>query len=138
MILRCSYEELTALTNGIESVLASYDGGGVAAPPEVVADVEALLPRLSGDLSVRTYARQQTLERVIALVTAYLQERMESAITEEHVGSESAVLAYFDFGHVLAMRERVARMGAEMRAMIELMTGSSPDDATTRTISFPD
>ena len=50
MILHCTFEELSAISAGAERVLAEAGSGAtvVVAPPEVVADVEALLPRLVG------------------------------------------------------------------------------------------
>lgn len=138
MILRCNYEELTALANGIESILASHGGGGVAAPPEAIAGVEALLPRLVGDLTVNTLEEQQQLQVTLDFVLEHLNVRMDEAILAGDVASEDAVLAYFDYGHVLSVCERMARLGEEMSAMIELMTGEEPTPGTAREITFPD
>lgn len=138
VILHCEFEELRALTSALEGALSEYEGGGVAAPPEVVADIESLLPRLTGDLSVASYIEQQSLERTLDFVVERLRERMEVAVLSEYVGAERAVLAYFDFGHVLTVFDRVQSMGEEMFALIELMTGERPTDHTAGRITFPD
>ncbi|MGH7481588.1 MAG: hypothetical protein ACRELV_05490 [Longimicrobiales bacterium] len=138
VILHCEFEELRALTSGLEGTLSEYEGGGVAAPPEVVADIEALLPRLTGDLSVASYVEQQSLERALDFVLDRLRERMDVAVLSEYVGSERAVLAYFDYGHVLTIFDRVQSMGEEMFALIELMTGEPPNRDTAGSITFPD
>lgn len=138
MILRCSFEEIGALTSGIEGVLASSEGGGVAAPPEVLADVEALLPRLSGDLSVATYAEQQSLERAVLYVLENLRVRMDDRVLDEYPAAEAAVLAYFDYAHALSVYDRLLAMGSEMSALIELMTGSAPTVDTADRVTFPD
>ena len=67
MILHCTFEELSAISAGAERVLAEAGSGAsvVVAPPEIVADVEALLPRLIGDLSLSTLAEQQSIARAI-------------------------------------------------------------------------
>jgi hypothetical protein len=56
VILHCTFEELSALAAGVERVLTSADDAAVmvAAPPQIVADLEALTPRLTGDLTVGT------------------------------------------------------------------------------------
>lgn len=138
MILHCGYEELQALTKATESALSGFEGGGVAAPPEVVGDMEALLPRLVGDVSISTYAEQQSVEAALAYVCDHLREHMDSTILAEYVGSENAVIAFFDYGHVLSILDRVLAMGEEMYALIELMTGESPTTETARSVTFPD
>ncbi len=138
VILRCTFEELNALTAGAEGVISTSGGGGIAAPPEVMTEVEALVPRLTGDITVSTYAQQQKIVRALNAVLEYLQDRMDASILEEHVGAESAVIAYFDYGHVLTVLDRATRLGAEMEAMIELMTGEAPTFESARAIAFPD
>lgn len=143
MILRCTFEELTALTAGAERVLAAggasdEDDTRVAAPPAVLADVEALIPRLDGDLSVRTLAEQRSVERAVSCVLAHLHERMDVFVLEQHVGADDAVNSYFDYAYVLRVHDRVRRVGEEMVAMIELMTGAAPTDETRSSVTFPD
>ena len=64
VILYCNYEELAALKAGARVVLEREPpaGGPVLAPPETRAHVEALLPRLEGDLSVSTLAELRVVQ----------------------------------------------------------------------------
>ncbi len=127
MLVQCTFEELSALTAGAEATLeAAALGGGVAAPPREVADVEALLARTDGDLELETLAELRSVERAVDLILAYLRERVDATILEQYVGAEDAVTAYFDFAHVLTFRERVRRAGEEMDAVRELMNGVDP------------
>lgn len=138
MILHCGFEELAAATAGARALLAEETGtgAGVVAPPEVLADVEQLLPRLNGDIELNTLAEQQSVLRALDAILARLHEIMDQTILEQYVGAEDAVVAYFDYAHVLTLRERAARIGQEMRAMIELMTGSPPTEETARSVIF--
>ncbi len=139
MIIPCSYEELMALTSGAERVLGVLAGGtGVLAPPEETAEVEALLSRLDGDLEVHTLAEQQRVAHAVELILETLRERMDEAVLTQHVGAEDAVVAYFDYAHVLTIDDRLSRVGAQMTGMIELMTGAPPDEDTAREINFGD
>ncbi len=140
MILYCTFEELSAISAGAERVLAEAGSGAsvVIAPPEIVADVEALLPNLNGDLSVNTLAGQQSIARAITYIVAELKQRMDAHVLEEHAASEYAVGAYFDYAHALTVQDRVVRLGAEMSAIIEVTTGRKPTAETTREFTFPD
>ena len=140
MILYCTFEELSAIAAGAERVLAEVGSGAsvIVAPPEVVADVEALLPRLSGDLSINTLAEQQSIARAVTYIVAELKQRMDALIIDEHPASEYAVGAYFDYAHALSVQDRVMRMGKEMSALIEVMTGRPPTADTAREFTFPD
>lgn len=140
MILYCTYEELSALSAGGERVLAEAGSGisVVTAPPEVVADVEALLPRLSGDLSVATLAEQQKIARAVTFIVAELKQRMDSMILDTHAADEYAVGAYFEYAHALSVQDRVIRMGDEMAAMIEVLTGAPPTADMIRNFTIPD
>ena len=140
MILHCTYEELAALSAGGERVLAEA-GSGVSvilAPPEVIADVEALLPRLAGDLSVTTIAEQQAVARAVTFIVAELKQRMDALVVETHPADEYAVGAYFDYAHALSVQDRVARLGAEMHAIADLLTGSPPSREIMRDFTIPD
>src|SRR5437870_252123 len=99
MILQCTYEELAALSAGGERVLA--DAGAahtvVMAPPEVIADVEALIPRLTGDLSLNTLAEQQSVARAVTFIVAELKQRMDAMILDMHPADEYTVQSYFDY-----------------------------------------
>lgn len=136
MILHCSFEELSVLNASIQRVLTEADKGGVAAPPDVLPDLEALMPRLTGDLDLDTLAEQQRLERAIEHLLEDARERMELLVLEQYPAAESAVQAYFDFAHLLTVYERIARIGHEMQALIELMTGEPPSEETASSISF--
>lgn len=139
MILRCSFEELAALTANARFVLAdAAGGGGVAAPPEIAAELEALLPKLKGDLEVETLADQERLYRIVEYMVAYIRDRMDTIILAQYVGAEDAVAAYFDYANVLTMLAKLDAMGREMASLIELMTGHPPTPETARTVTFDD
>ena len=140
MILHCTFEELSALSAGGERVLAEAGSGVsvVTAPPEVVADVEALLPRLAGDISVTTLAEQQSIARAITFILAELKHRLDCQILDTHPADEYAVGAYFDYAHVLTVQDRVARVGTEITALIELLTGAPPTADMIRNFTVPD
>jgi hypothetical protein len=140
VILHCTFEELAALGAGAGRVLAEVGSGAtvVVAPPEIVADVEALLPQLTGDLTLNTLAEQQRVARAVTYIVAETKQRMDAAILEEHAAAEFAVGAYFDYAHALTVQDKVVRMGAEMSALIELMKGRPPTSEDAREFTFPD
>lgn len=139
MILRCSYEELTALTATANRVLESRGGaGGVVAPPEIVAEIEALLPRLDGDVDLTTLAEEWWLERVLDFLLTDAKDRMDELVLDQYVGSDDAVNAYFDYANILTVYAKVQEMGREMSVLIELMTGHPPTPETARSVAFPD
>ncbi len=142
VLVQCSFEELNALTTGAEQTLqvaAAFGGGaGVVAPPRELADVEALLARMDGDLELETLAEQRSVARALDLILAVLRERVDVTILEQYVGSEDAIAAYFDFAHVLTVSERVRLAGEEMEAVIELMSGAPATPEAAETITFPD
>jgi len=116
MILHCSFEELAALDAVVERVRGSFGKGGVAAPPEALHDIDALAPRLIGDLSLETLDDQESVERAVEFLLTDARDRTDAIILDQHPGAEDAVLAYFEY--------RVQQIGHEMRAIIDLMTGS--------------
>ncbi|HUP88012.1 MAG TPA: hypothetical protein VM100_01535 [Longimicrobiales bacterium] len=140
MILHCTFEELSALSAGGERVLA--DAGAatsvVVAPPEVIADVEALLPQLVGDVSIHTLAEQQSVARAVTFIVAELKQRMDALILDMHPADEYAVQAYFDYAHSLSVQDRVIRLGKEMTAIFQVMFGHLPTAEDARTFSVPD
>jgi len=139
MILHCTYEELSALGAVASRVVAAAEGHArVAAPPEALADVVLLQPRLRGDLSIATLEEQRVIERAVDYLLEELRERMNEFILMQHVGSEDSVNAYFDYAHVYSLRDRVRGVGREMVAMIELMTGEAPTAESARSVTFPD
>lgn len=139
MILSCTFEELAALRGAAERALRTPAGAaGVVAPPEGLEDVEALLPLLDGDISVPTLERQQIIERAVGCVLAMLREQMDDLILDRYVGEEDAVNAYFDYANVLTVHQRIVELGAEMSALVELVTGDEPTSESARRITFPD
>lgn len=139
MILHCNYEELGALKQGASVLLGQGRGGGspVAAPPEGRAEVEALVPRLIGDLTIETLAEQRHVARAVAAIVARLREEMDLFIITAHPADESAVSSYFSYGHSLAVLARVTEMGQEMEALIEVVTGAPPTPEMAETFLFP-
>jgi hypothetical protein len=140
VILHCSFEELTAMAAGAERVLGlvTHGGGGVAAPPEELADLEAFAPQLVGDISINSLGEQRSYERAVVLLIREARERMHESILQQHVAAEEAVSAYFDFGHLITVHRRLVALGHEMAAMIEVMTGELPDAPAADRIHFPD
>ena len=140
MILFCTFEELSAATAGAERVLAEAGEANlvVVAPPQVVADIETLVPRLVGDISVATLAEQRSLARAVAFIAMDSRQRMDHAVVTSHAASEIAVAAYFEYAHVLTLQDRLRRIGEQMTDLIELMTGAPPTEETARTFAFPD
>lgn len=141
MLLRCNYEEMTALAHGARTLLARDDeeeGGAVAAPPRARAAIGALLPRLVGDVPVDTLADQQVVETALSAIVEHLHEELDSAVLAAHAADEEAVSAYFDYAHALTVLSRAREMGREMSAVIELVTGSRPTPEVALTFQFPD
>ena len=140
MILHCTFEELSALGAGGERVLAEAGSGVsvVTAPAEVIADVEALLPRLTGDLSVTTLGEQQSIARAVTFIVAELKQRLDAQILDTHPADEYAVGAYFDYAHALSVQDRVIQVGKEIAAVIELLTGAPPTPDMVRNFTIPD
>ncbi|MEJ2538605.1 MAG: hypothetical protein P8188_01260 [Gemmatimonadota bacterium] len=139
MIVMVNFEEMLALRTGAEAILQDGPGSdvAVAALPEERALVEAL-PPLEGDLSVYTYHDLQQLQRGVEAILEVLRLEMDRQIVTLHPGAESAVVSYFDYGYALSVLSRIRDVGAEMRAIIEVMTGEPVDDHVARTFVFPD
>ncbi|MDA0329708.1 MAG: hypothetical protein O2958_11945 [Gemmatimonadetes bacterium] len=140
MILHFNYEELSALRAGAQTFLdrEESEGGGVLAPPRDRARVEALLPRLEGDISLSTLAELQGIAAAVAAIVDCLRVEMESAVVATHAADEDAVAAYFDFAHGFTVEHRLSEMASEMEALIELMTGSQATTEAARSFRFPD
>ena len=141
MILHFNYEEIQALRAGARTCLGevgSAPSSAVIAPSETRAQVEALLPRLSGDLSLSTLAEIREVQLAVSAVVEILRAQMESMVLAMHAADEDAVSAYFDFAHGLTVSSRVDQLAAEMEAMIELVTGETPSAEAARTFRFPD
>ena len=140
MILHCSYEEMTAVRAGTRVALAGVEGHptAVAAPPGVREDLDRLTSTLDGDLILSTLEDQRVLERALESVVAALRVEMEVAVVASHPAAEPAVSAYFEFAHALSLLDRIRTVGAEMAALIEVVTGEPPTEETSRTFVFPD
>lgn len=141
MILYFNYEEIQALRAGARAYLG-HDGSmtpsAVLAPSETRAHVEALLPRLEGDLSLPSLAELRVVQSAVAAVVEGLRVQMESMVLATHAADEDAVSAYFDFAHGLTVSHRIDEMASEMEAMIELVTGEPPTAEAARDFQFPD
>ena len=140
MILHFNYEELTALRAGAEVFLdrGEAGGGGVVAPAEERAHVQALLPHLDGDVSLPTLEEVRNAQAAVGAISAMLQAEMEAVVLATHPAGERAVSAYFDFAHVFTVSNRLSEMASEMEALIELVTGEPPTPETARSFRFPD
>lgn len=141
MILHFNYEEIQALTAGARAYLGEAgapEPSAVLAPSEGRARVEALLPRLVGDVSVYTLEELRAVHGAVATVVELLRVQLESAVLATHAADEDAVSAYFDFAHGLTVLHRIEEMAEEMEAMLELVTGGSPSAEAARTFQFPD
>ena len=140
MILRCNYEELTALKSGARALLGSDPTAEavVAAPPEEKARVAALLPRLTGDLSIRTLHELQATRLALTTIVEHLRAEMEVAVAATDPASEGAVAAYFEFAHAFSVLSRIRDMDAEMRALVEIVNGRPVTDEDLEAFDFPD
>jgi len=140
MILRCNFEELGALRKGAHDLLAHGSGAAspVAAPPEGLEEVQALLPRLSGDLTLETLADQRRILKAVAAIVGGLKEEMDASVISAHPADETAVSAYFLYAHALGVLHRVAEVGQEMEALIEVVTGAPVTAEVAATFRFPD
>ena len=140
MILHCDFEELAALAAVARHGLAVAAGGAssFAHDHRAADDVEALLPRLTGDISIQSLEEQASVERALDFLLASARERSDQIILEQYVGAEDSVAAYFDFAYVLTVYERVRLMGIEMAALAELLTGHPVTAEAARHMQFPD
>jgi hypothetical protein len=139
MILHCNFEELRALASAGETVVAAAEAasaGAVSAPAEGVAKVEMLLPRLTGDFSIDTLDDQRRVRHAVSVIVNDLHSRLDQTIIEFNPAHEDAVTLYFDYGHSRSVLHRLDVIGAEMEAMVDLITGGRPDLGGS--ISFPD
>lgn len=140
MILHCSFEEIQALRAGARAVLDERPGNrcAVGAPRSGRRAVEALLPHLDGDLAFHTLAELRGVAGAVGAIVDCLRVEMDAFVVATHPAHEGAVAAYFDFAHALSVLGRLREMGAEMEALIEVVTGGPPDDVTSREFVFPD
>lgn len=139
MILHCNFEELRALASAGETVVSAAEAasaGAVSAPAEGVAKVEMLLPRLTGDFSIDTLDDQRRVRHAVSVIVDDLHTRLDNTIIEYNPAHEEAVTLYFDYGHSRSVLHRLDVIGAEMEAMVDLMTGGRPELGGS--ITFPD
>lgn len=139
MILHCNFEELRALASAGETVVSAAEAasaGAVSAPAEGVARVEMLLPRLTGDFSIDTLDEQRRVRHAVSVIVNDLHSRLDQTLIEFNPAHEDAVTLYFDYGHSRSVLHRLDVIGAEMEAMVDLMTGGRP--GLGGTITFPD
>ena len=138
MILQCTFEELSVMSAAAERVLAAAGAGGVAAPPQVMTDIEALAPRLTGDIGVESLAEVNAIQRAARFLLNDARDRTDALILQQYPAAEAAVVSYFEYAHILTFLDRTNRISAQMTALIELMTGAPPTEDTARQLSFPD
>ena len=140
MILRCNFEEVTAMTYGARSYLGERIGANspVAAPSAARGAVETLLEGLTGDLSITTLREQHQVQTALEVIVAFLHAEMDSQVLATHAAAEEAVSAYFDYAHNLSVLGRVRTMGNEMHAIADLMGGVSCSDEEIFDLAFPD
>jgi hypothetical protein len=141
VILNCNFEELRALATGAELFLSEdrlASEGCIAAPSAAAPAVERLRPRLTGDLSIPTLAAQREVRRAVAAICEDLHDRLEAKVIEYHPAHEEAVSLYFDYAHAFGVLARLDEMGAEMTAMVELITGEPATDVAAAEVTFPD
>ena len=140
MILHFSYEELRALRTGADVFLEGEGAttGGVLAPPESRARVEALQTLLHGDLSLSTLEELWGVQTAVTAIVECLRAEMESLVVAMHAADEGAVASYFDFAHAFIVSHRIGELASEMAALIELVTGSPPTNESAHDFQFPD
>lgn len=138
MILHCTFEEITAANASAERVLGAAETGGVAAPPEVIADIEALTARLDGDIDVESLHELRRLTRAAEYLLADAKGRTDAFILEQSPSAESAILSYFEYAHLLSIVNRAGRLADQMAILIEVMTGQPVTEQTARTFAFPE
>lgn len=141
MIVTFNFEEIQALRRGADVVLEREPGTApvaVAAPPEARVRVEALLERLDAPLSMRTLAEQRRTQAAVGTIARALLDRMHQEIDASHPAAEPAVAAYFEYAHARTVLLRIREVGEHMTALIEVVTGSAPDDLVAESFAFPD
>jgi hypothetical protein len=137
MILHCNFEELRALASAGELILATErrSVGGEDGAEEGAQKVEMLLPMLTGDVSIATLSEQRRMRQAVDFICRELHQRMDDKIIEFHPAHEEAVALYFDYGHSRTVLHRLDEMGAEMEALLDLMTGGR---GVPGPVTFPD
>jgi hypothetical protein len=147
MVFSLNFEELTALRQGVQALrgssapypfvpsLAGHHEEGVEVL-EGIDGVEDLL--LTGSQALSTFGEQRRLEAGIRSVVSHLHGAMNREVVATHPADEGAVAAYFDYAHALSALHRIEAVGAEMRALFELIEGREPAEAEFESFVFPD
>lgn len=140
MILYLNFEEIRALRAGGHALLegGAAESSPVLAPSEDRAFVEALLPRLEGDLSLGSLAEAEAMVVAVRAIADHLLSEMQTLVLATHAGDEGAVASYFEYAHSLSVAHRLDELVSEMVAVIELATGRPLDETSRRTFRFPD
>jgi hypothetical protein len=74
--------------------------------------VQALLPRLSGDLTMETLADQRRILKAVATIVASLKDEMDASVISAHPADEQAVSSYFLYAHALSVFNRTGDGGS--------------------------
>jgi hypothetical protein len=138
VILYLNFEELSALGECADHVLAAGAGHGIAAPPHFIAEVEHFAHIITGDVNIPNIAEQKRMQAVVNNLLGGSRSRLDRIIVEQHAAAEDAIAAYFNYAHVLTVARRIESIGLEMSAIIELMTGETVDSEAGRRFSFED
>jgi hypothetical protein len=140
VILYLSFEELAALSASAESVVTAgfATAHGVVAPPQIIGHIETFAQQLNGDLDLSSLEEHDRMLHVVRHLLHDALQRMDEAVLLQHAAAESAVAAYFTYAHILTVERRLVLLGAEMAAIVNLMTGDDPDSDAARRFSFPE
>jgi hypothetical protein len=76
------------------------------------------------------------VRHAVSVIVNDLHSRLDQTIIEFNPAHEDAVTLYFDYGHSRSVLHRLDVIGAEMEAMVDLITGGRPDLGGS--ITFPD
>ena len=125
MILHLSFEELRAIASAGELIVADegHASPGVAAPPEWAGRMEQLLARLTGDISIESLDEQRRLRETLGRIVGEMHRRLDRQVLETFPAHEESVSLYFDWAYARSVLERLDRMGAEMEAIADLISG---------------
>lgn len=141
MILTCNYEELTALGHGVRAIL---DEGPFSAQPAIDVSTDArdavafLAERLDASVAIATLHEQRAVEQALGVIVEHLRAEVDDRVLLAHPAAEESVEAYFDFAHALSVLGKAREIGREMTAVIEIVSGSPPDERAVKSFVFPD
>ena len=116
MILQCTFEELSVMSAAAERVLAAAGAGGVAAPAQIITDIEALAPRLTGDIGVESLPEVDAIQHAgVAAAWAMPHGKVQigvDGVTRTSVGRAASKrgveISYYEGG-----RPHVIQVGSE-------------------------